>query len=470
MRNTLSLVLLYTLGCWAQSGPAARLATEIPALMEKAEVPGVGVAVIESGRVSYVHSFGVKSAATKQPVDERTVFEAASLTKPVVAYAALKLAGQGKLDLDKPLSDYLAAPYIQDARLGQITARRVLTHTTGFPNWRPDGKPLVTVFAPGERFSYSGEGFVYLGFVMERITGTLLDRLVAQLVFEPLGMKDSSLVWEKPFDQQSATGHTEAGVPRTKGRPLQPNAAASMQTTAADYARFMIALMNGTGLKPELARAMISTQTQVDNGCANCVGRPVTKPSETIAWGLGVGIQHTASGESFWHWGDNGGFRCLMAGYPAQKKGVIVFTNSANGLAIAPRIAELALGEKLPASAWVSYASYDSPIFQVRRAFLKDSLEAGVNLYRQAAKNITESDMNTLGYTLLGMKKNREAIEVFKLNVDAFPKSANCYDSLGEAYMTNGDKELAIANYEKSVELEPKNEGGKEALKKLRAQ
>lgn len=474
---TFLIVASLTFPALAQKKPAdsgselvSQLSAAIPDLMDRGMVPGLSVALIQNSRIVWSRGFGVRNAATKEPVDEHTVFEAASLTKPVVAYAALKLADQGKLDLDAPLSRYLPAPYIDgDPRLDQVTARRVLSHNSGFPNWRPDGKPLVIHFTPGERFSYSGEGFVYLGQVMERITGVLLDRFVAQTVFEPLGMKESSLVWEKQFDLQTATGHTEAGIPIPKRKPLKHNAAASMHTTATDYARFMIAVINGTGLKPATARAMVGTQMKVDKGCSNCIGRPVTQPSDTISWGLGVGLQHTTAGDSFWHWGDNGAFRCMMVAYPASKQGMIIFTNSGNGLSIAPHIAKLAMREPQPAFAWVNYASYDSLPFTLFQTIRKEGIDAGIALYRNARTTITERDMNTLGYRLLGAKKIQEAIAIFKLNVEAHPKSANVYDSLGEAYMTNGDKELAIKNYEMSVQLNPANTDGIEALKKLRA-
>src|SRR4030095_1153264 len=131
---------------------------------------------IRDGKIIWNHAFGVKNASTREPVDDNTVFEAASLSKPVMAYAALKLVDAGKLDLDKPLAQYLEKPYLEgDDRLNLITARRVLTHTTGFPNWRQQGQPLKIVFPPGERFSYSGEGFVYLQKVIERLTGQAFD-------------------------------------------------------------------------------------------------------------------------------------------------------------------------------------------------------------------------------------------------------------------------------------------------------
>jgi CubicO group peptidase (beta-lactamase class C family) len=136
---------------------------------------------------------------------------------------------------------------------------------------------------------------------------------------------------------------------------LKANAASSLHSTASDYARFMIALMNGTGLKPATAQAMLTQQVQADDTCKTCTDHSVQQPSQTIGWGLGVGLQHTGSGDSFWHWGDNGNFRCLMVGYPKLKKGIAIFTNSNNGLSIAPQIAALAMGENQPLTAWIKY-------------------------------------------------------------------------------------------------------------------
>ncbi len=142
---------------------AANLEKIVPRLMRDGDVSGLSVALIKNGEIVWHRGFGVKNAETKEPVGDDTVFEAASLSKTVFAYAVLKMVEDGKLDLDAALSEYLPAPYIEnDARLNLITARRVLSHTTGFPNWRASGKPLQIYFTPGERFSYSGEGFIYL--------------------------------------------------------------------------------------------------------------------------------------------------------------------------------------------------------------------------------------------------------------------------------------------------------------------
>ncbi len=150
----------------------ARLEQLIPQLMKDGDVPGLSIALARGGELVWHKGFGVKNTKTNEPVTDGTVFEAASLSKPVFAYAVLKLVDAGKFDLDKPLNQYLPGNYDvgDDSRLGLITARHVLSHTPGFPNWRPRGGALKIHFTPGDRFSYSGEGFVYLSKVIEHVT------------------------------------------------------------------------------------------------------------------------------------------------------------------------------------------------------------------------------------------------------------------------------------------------------------
>ncbi|HYG81980.1 MAG TPA: serine hydrolase [Pyrinomonadaceae bacterium] len=454
---------------------AARLEKLIPQLMRDGGVPGLSVLLIQDNKVFWQRSFGVANAETKQPVAADTVFEAASLSKPVFAYGVLKLADAGKLDLDAPLVKYLPGAYVEnDGRLNQITARMVLSHRTGFPNWRR-GDRLKINFTPGERFSYSGEGFVYLQKVVERLTGQPLDAFMRKTVFGPLGMTSSSYVWQAAYESRKVYGHDPFGSVTGRRKPTEANAAASLHTTAEDYARFVAAVMTGAGLKKKTAREMLTPYVKVQEGCTDCVTNPTTAPlSQTVSWGLGWGLQHTADGDSFWHWGDsNNDAQAYVVGFPKQKLALMVFADSGNGHSIIPRIIEAAVGGQQPAIGWLNYDPYDSPF----RVFARDILARGaaaINDYRERRKAgapaLGEAQMNRLGYALLSKNKVDEAIEIFKLNVEAFPSSWNVYDSLGEAYMLKGERELAIKNYRQSVELNPKNEGGIEMLKKLQTQ
>jgi CubicO group peptidase (beta-lactamase class C family) len=467
-------LLLCTFRCHAQDN---QLATLIPVLMARANIPGLSIALIEDGKMAWVGSFGVKNTKTGDKVDPRTVFQAASLSKTVFAYGVLKLVDQGKFDLDTPLSKYVPEYVQNDYRINAITARHVLTHRTGFPNWRPDGQPLVIHFKPGDRFSYSGEGFVYLQRAVEKITGLPLDTWMRQTVFDPLQMADSSYLWQPKYDALAASGHTATSKPdqqfkpRADGSPINggggPAAASTLLTTARDYATFAIAVMNGTGLKKETSRAMLTQQSQVDAGCSNCIGRPITKTSETISWGLGVGIEQTARGPFFWHWGDNGDFKAFMAGSAGSRRGIVIFTNSSNGMMIIPEIAARALGETQPAFDWIHYERYDSPRMQLQQTILDRGIDEALKNY-SSGQPIEEGSMNMLGYQLLALKKFKEALRIFELNAAAYPKSANVWDSLGEAYMIAG-KELAIQYYRRSLDLDPGNSNASDMLKKLDA-
>ncbi|HEX8707805.1 MAG TPA: serine hydrolase [Pyrinomonadaceae bacterium] len=453
----------------------ARLETFIPQLMAEGVVPGLSIVLIREGKVFWQRGFGVKSTQTKEPVDESTVFEAASLSKPVFAYGVLKLVDDGKLNLDTPLTKYLPGAYVQgDARLNRITARMVLSHTTGFPNWRPRGGALKIHFTPGERFSYSGEGFVYLQKVVERLTGTGLDEFMQKTVFGPLGMQSSSYVWRADYEARKVFGHDPFGSVTGRRKPSEANAAASLHTTPQDYAKFVIAVMKGTGLKVETARLMLTERIKVREGCQDCISNPSTGGlSATVGWGLGWGLQTTPDGESFWHWGDsNNDAQAYVVGFPKQGLALAVFTNSGNGHSIIPLLINEALGGRQPAIAWLNYDPYNSPL----RTLVKDILTRGgaaIAEYRERRKTappsarLNEAQVNRVGYALLSKKMIDEAIEILKLNVEDFPRSWNVYDSLAEAYMLKGENRLAIENYRKSIELNPDNAGGKEALKKL---
>ena len=448
-----------------------RLQKSVPELLQKGTVPGLSIALLRDTTTYWVHSFGVRDTKSGQPVTEETIFEAASLSKPVFAYGVLKLVDQGKLDLDTPLTRYLSPPYIEgDDRLENITARYVLSHRTGFPNWRGDGNALTIRFTPGERFSYSGEGFVYLQKVVEKVTGRALNDYMAEAVFVPLRMKSSSYVWRDDYDRRTATGHDGDGQTREKSKPKEANAAASLHTTAADYALFVEAVMKGTGLKPKTVREMETPQIAVDPECTNCTDRAPKELSRNVFWGLGWGIQETEPGESLWHWGDNGAFKCFVVFYPKRKIGMVLFTNSENGLSIAQAVEAEALGGDQPAFTWIKYDRYDSEAIRFARAVRENGAGPAIDEFRPALLrgDISEGFINSTGYRLMGQNKFADAIRIFQLNVALYPRSWNVYDSLGEAYMNHGEKELAIQNYEKSLELNPQNEKGAATLQKLK--
>jgi CubicO group peptidase (beta-lactamase class C family) len=337
----------------AAAATVAELERDIPELMRKDAIPGLEIAVIRGGKTTWVHAFGVKEVGGGQAVTNETIFEAASLSKPVFAYGVLKLVEQGKLGLDVPLTTYTTKPYVEDARLGKITARIVLSHRTGFPNWR-DGDSLPIYFTPGERFSYSGEGYVYLQRVVEKITGKPLNEYMTEAVFRPLGMTSSSYVWKPEFDAVTATGHDDDGKPEKKWKPDEAGAASTLNTTASDYAKFVAAVVDGVGLKEATLREMEKPQVALDPGCRICIKKEPKELSKNLFWGLGWGIQREDARDGLlWHWGDNGAFKPFVMADPKTKAGVVVFANSAKGLEVAQPIVDEAMGEKSLAFEWL---------------------------------------------------------------------------------------------------------------------
>jgi CubicO group peptidase (beta-lactamase class C family) len=451
----------------------ARLEKDVPHLLREADVPGISVALIRDGKLIWSGAFGVMNTETKKPVTAETVFEAASLSKPVFAYAVMKLVDEGKLNLDTPLNKYLGNNYdvVNDKRINLITARHVLSHTSGFPNWRDnDGtKTLLIHFTPGEKFSYSGEGIVYLSKVVEKITGLPFEDFMQRYALGPLGMQASSYIWQDRFDSLKAYRHDLLG--KLTGRnqppgghaavPEEGNPAASLCTTAGDYAKFIIAILNGTGMKKATWEQMLTPQIKVDDKYPQ------------VAWGLGVGLETMAEGKYFWHWGDNGDSKAYVTAFLPGKNAMVYFADGSNGLSFTKEILDDAIGGDHPALAHLNYDRYNSP----SRTLLKSAIAKGavpaLKDYRERRKQdsglmISESKINDLGYALLRMKKLDDAIEVFRQNTDDFPQSWNVWDSLAEAYMDKGDKEQAIRYYEKSLGLNPANSNGVAQLKKLR--
>jgi tetratricopeptide (TPR) repeat protein len=214
---------------------------------------------------------------------------------------------------------------------------------------------------------------------------------------------------------------------------------------------------------------MEKPQIAVNPECTNCTDRTPDELSKSVFWGLGVGIQQTADGESLWHWGDNGAFKCYMVVYPKQNVGLVYFANGENGLSVANELIRSALGGEQPALRWVKYDAYDSAAMQFAKAVREQGAAQAIAQFRPALLrgDVSEDSINSAGYRLLSQKKTSDAILIFQLNVELYPKSPNVYDSLGEAFMANNEKELAIRNYRKSLELNPKNRNAVDMLKKL---
>ena len=305
----------------------ANLEAQIPVLMRSKSVPGLQLAIIRDGTLFWSKGFGVKNKSTKQPVTDDTIFAAASLSKPLFAYSVLKMVERGQLSLDTPLTEYTAKPYISNPKIKLITARMVLSHSSGFPNWSGDG-PLTINFPPGKRFSYSGEGYLYLQKVVEEITQQSLSQYLDESILTPLEMSSSSFIWLPSYESTASYGHNRQGTPVPMGQPTKASAAGSLRTTANDYAKLLMAIMqSGTIDSPLLTEATLNEML-----------RPQIKINQFLDWGLGWGLETMENENFFWHWGDVNTFKSFTLGSRKLGTGIVILTNSQNGLKICREI------------------------------------------------------------------------------------------------------------------------------------
>jgi CubicO group peptidase (beta-lactamase class C family) len=310
----------------------------IPSLLAAHRVPGLAIGVVEEGRVVWSGGFGLRESNGGRPVTNETVFEAASLSKPVFSYLIMRLVDQGVIALDTAVARYLPDFRPADPRIGRVTARQILSHAAGFPPWERD--PDLRLDAdPGSRWTYSGEGYVFLQHVLEAITGEALPNLARRLVFEPLGMSRSSFGWRESPGTNAATPHDSSGVPQEPSLFGEEDvarfgAASTLYTTASDFARFLSRTI-GPNSGPHVSE-VFEPHIAVDENLG-------------LSWGLGWAIQHSEDNRPWvFHWGANPHFRSFVMIQPATGHGWVAFANAPEGLELMDEIAALLTGADHP--------------------------------------------------------------------------------------------------------------------------
>lgn len=426
--------------------------------MEHYGVPGLAIAVFDDYEIEWVKAYGVIDSVSGIPVTEETLFQAASISKPVAAVATLHYVDEGVFDLDADVNTMLRSwkiPENEFTPTEKVTLRRILSHTagltvSGFRGYaegepRPnilqvlDGLPpansdsIRVTAVPGSIYRYSGGGYTVLQLLLEDVTGQPMYELTRTLILEPAGMDHSS--FQKPLPPALA-GNTSAGH-RRDGSAMQGHwfldqgsTCCGLWTTPADLARFAIGIQKAlTGerggiVSPEAARLMVTPQPP---------GRA----------GLGMFVEEKNGTVWFSHSGGNPGFACLLVGSADGGRGAAVMTNSDAGYALCSQIVQSIAIEY----EWDNY---------VEREFGSiDDLIGEIRAMRAANPNdprVAEQGLNFIGYELLQSGQSESALAVFGLNVELNPASANCYDSLAEAYMISGDRERAVSLYEQALE------------------
>jgi CubicO group peptidase (beta-lactamase class C family) len=353
---------------------SAEIDAAVTRLMSGAEVTGAAIAIFNDGKVAYLKAYGFRDTEKNLPLTVDSVMTAASFSKVAFAYLVMQLVEGGKLDLDKPVYQYfpkLLPEYpsyrdlATDPRYQKITARMLLSHTSGFPNfrWMNDDKKLNINFDPGSRFAYSGEGIELLQFVVETITHKPLQELMQAQVFQPLGMTRTSMVWEDRFESDYANGYDEYSRSIGPERRSSADAAGSMQTTPRDFAQFMLAVMNSKGMQPKTRELMLSPQIQIlakhEFPTMENIASDENKAIR-LSYGLGWGLYWTPPyGKAFFKEGHDVGWRNYTVAFDKPKTGLLIMTNSANGEGMFEELLETLLRNPYTPIEWERFTPYN---------------------------------------------------------------------------------------------------------------
>ncbi len=337
--------------------------------MNTREVPGLGVALVHEGRVTFAKTYGDRSLEPKLPLQTETVMYGASLTKATFAWFVMQLVDEKKIALDRPIGEYLAKPLPEypryrdlagDARWKQLTFRMLLNHTTGFANFRwiePD-KKLRFHRDPGTRYGYSGEGIVLAQFVLEEGVKLDVGKEMQRRIFDRFGMTRTSMTWRHDFARNFAQGYNEEGglVPHDQRESV--SAAGSMDTSLHDWSRFLAVVARGEGLSRESKAEMIRLQIEIDSERQF----PTITEARTDRWksirlgyGLGWGVFDTPHGHAFFKVGHDDGTANYALCIEEKRACILLLSNSTRAEAIFVSLVNRLLGEVPIPAEWEGY-------------------------------------------------------------------------------------------------------------------
>lgn len=308
--------------------------TNIEKWLQENKIPTLGLGIIDNGKLKQVKVFGEITKGISAPYN--TIFNVASLTKPVTAMVALRLVSLGRWNLDEPVYKYYTDSDIaNDPQNKKLTTRIILSHQTGFSNWRymNADKKLNFQFEPGTKYQYSGEGLEYLRKALEKKFNKSLQQLADELIFRPLKMTDTRYVWNNKVDTtRLAIGYDKDGKAYETYKNKTPNGADDLLTTIEDYGKFLVSVMNSEGLSKNIFKEMISNQVTTTKG---------------KHFGLGFEIYSLYNGEiALSHGGSDKGVQTIFFIFPKTKSGVLIFTNSDTGGSVYETLIKHYLGEK----------------------------------------------------------------------------------------------------------------------------
>ena len=482
MKNVITLrvtlftaILLVNFQAAALAQDHAAKIQEVLTLAHKYQQFNGSALVAENGKVIYKGGFGFANMEWNIPNTPDTKFRLGSITKQFTATLTMQLVEQGKIKLDAKISDYLP-DYRKD--IGEkVTIHQLLTHTSGIPSYTGQPGFLENVsrnpykvddfvkkyasgnleFEPGSKYSYNNSGYFLLGAIIEHVTGKSYEQVLQENIFDPVGMKNTGYDHHDTIISKRATGYRKTSNGYTNASYLDmsiPYAAGSMYSTVEDLYLWDQALYMDK---------LLSAQSKA------LMYKPFL---ENYAYGWVVQSasfkQNGNDVQVIRHGGGINGFTTTIVRFPQEKNLIVMLDNTGTGYLdpLSDSIAKILYNQP-----------YEQPKISIvsvlEKTILEKGIATGVAQYRDlkakesATYNFSEAELNQLGYQLLRTGKPREAIEIFKLNVEAYPQSFNTYDSLAEAYVAVNDRELAKQNYKKSLELNPNNTNAVAVLKTL---
>ena len=350
----------------------SRIDATITELMQAAHVTGCGIATFHDGKIAYLKAYGLRDVEKRLPLTPDSVMTSASLSKAAFAVVVMRLVQDGMLDLDKPIFQYLPKPLYEypsyadlqgDERYKKLTLRILLSHTSGFPNWRAfeDDRKLKIHFEPGTRYAYSGEGIELAQLVAETVTAKSLTVLMQEKLYRPVRMDRTSMVWESRFESDFANGYDEYGRSLGPERRSTPAAAGSMQTTLHDYATFLSALMRQKILNIRTFGEMQNAQISIHSAHQfPSLATETTTANDKIRlrYGLGWGLYSSPYGKALFKEGHDEGWRHLALFF-RNGSGILIMTNSSNGEGIFKPLTDSVLGATSFPFDWDGYTPYN---------------------------------------------------------------------------------------------------------------
>ncbi|GGA73763.1 serine hydrolase [Arenimonas soli] len=310
------------------------LAGQMPQWLAQSGTPSAGVALIRDGQVQWTLVRGEQAEGV--PATKDTLYNVASLTKPVTAEVALRAASEGLAALDAPMTGHWTDPDIAaDPRRDELTARLCLSHQCGFPNWRHETDDVLAIqWPPGSRPSYSGEGFEYVARYLQHAAGMPLEALAERLVFKPAGMHRTAFTGQAWFE-----GHVAAprGPDGSGGEPdvrQQASAADDLHSSIGDYARFAASVVRGDGLSADVAQR----RWLIDHDVSSQLCQPGRLEGDACPRRMGFAqgwVRYETKRETvFFHGGGDWGERAFVLIVPERQFGIVVLTNGAGGMAV----------------------------------------------------------------------------------------------------------------------------------------